>query len=187
MKKLLAVIPFIILIIFMSCDRRTSKKEHLEQAVIEFNKNLKTIDINTYYPEYYTETKTDSIVANTFTVNIKNYTLMDTDILVKESIKGIQKTSEYHRVFASDVTVAVSDKIIFNKHISTADFEDVSASTFWQYATLEHVWVNQDQCDTKTLALGISFINPKSNAYKLYEMQIDTNGKEYITLIEDHS
>lgn len=187
MKKLLYIFPLLGLIIFLSCDSKGSTKDRLKQSVSEFNKSQKLIDLKNYYPESYVETKTDSIISKTFSVTVKNYTLMDSEIFISESTKGLRKTSEYHRVFASDIIVSVSEKIIYDKHISAATFEGVSTSKFWQNATLEHVWVNQDDSNSKIVSLGISFINPKSKSSKLYEMQIDKNGNEYITLIEDHS
>ncbi|MEH6537435.1 MAG: hypothetical protein V7719_13640 [Psychroserpens sp.] len=187
MKILRYIIPCILLIIFMSCDKRTSKKERLEQAISEFNKNQKSIVLKSYYPEYYTEIKTDSIIASTFKVSVKNYALMDSGILINESVEGTKKTAAYHRVFTSDIIVAVSDKIIYDKQISVATFKAFSNSGFWQNATLEHVWVNQDNSTAKQLSFGISFINPKNDSFKLYEMQIDQYGNEHLTLIEDHS
>lgn len=187
MKKLWILIPCMVAFIFMSCDRRTSQKERLEQAVFEFNKNLNLDDLIHYYPENYTEIKTDSIISNTFKVNIRNYTSMRDEILTEESINAHQKTLTYHRVFESDILVSVEDNTIYNHHISVEKFKDISASKFWENATLEHVWVNQDTSTPVQLTLGVSFINPKDNTYKLYELQIDQLGNERLTLIEDHS
>jgi len=187
MKKLLIIISCLSIVLFMSCDERTSKRDALKQDIVDFNKNIKPIVLKTYYPEFYTETKTDSIISKTFEVSIKNYSIDGLGILINESIEGLQKASEYHRVFASDVTVAVSNKIIYDKHISVDSFEDLSNSEFWKNATLEHVWVNQEHSNSDQLSLGISFINPVHSTFKLYEMRIDNQGNERLMLIEDHS
>lgn len=187
MKKILILLPCILLLFLMSCDRRTSKKEHLKHAISEFNKNQKSIVINTYYPEHYTETKTDSIISNTFEVSLTNYTSDHNGILIKETTKFQKMTRQLHRVFACDLSVVISDKTIYKQHISAETFQDHNSSKFWNNATLEHVWVNQELSTSDVLSLGISFINPKNNAFKLYEMHIDSFGNERLILIEDHS
>ncbi|MCD2258686.1 hypothetical protein [Psychroserpens luteolus] len=187
MKKLILLVPCLLVLVLMSCDRRTSKKERLENAVSDFNKNFKIESLKSYYPETYTEIKTDSVISNTFLVSIKNYTSMDSEIPVHSLSKNSTELTKYHRVFESDILVAVSDKIIYEKHISAEEFRDYSNSEFWKNATLEHIWIDQDASNTTTLALGISFVNPNNKAYKFYEMLIDKNGKERLTLIEDHS
>jgi hypothetical protein len=187
MKKIVLFIPLILLVILTSCDRRKSKIDCINDAVSNFNKKEKLIDLKYYYPESYTEIKTDSIIYKTFKVSVKNYTLMDHQILIHQSIKNLNKTSQFHRVFASDIVVAVANKIIYSKHISVEKFRDFESTDFWNNATLEHVWVNQEQSDTERLSLGISIVNPKNNAFKLYEILIDRSGNEHLMLIKDHS
>jgi len=187
MKKIWLLFPCILLLILISCDRKTSKKERLEHAISEFNKNQNLRGVKNYYPESYTEIKTDSIISNTFKVSIKNYVSSEAGILIKKPLNDVTQTAQYHRVFESDIVVAVADKIVFEKHISVAKFKAISASKFWDDATLEHVWVNQDTSNTDKLSLAISFINPKHQTYKLFEMEIDKSGNERLTLIEDHS
>ena len=187
MKKLVLLIPCLLLLFLMSCDRRTSKKEMLENAVSEFNKNFKQLELKTYYPEHYTETKIDSVISNTFRVQIKNYSTNGDGILMLSSKEHSKQSVTYHRVFESDILVTVADNIIYNKHISAAEFRANSNSNFWKNATLEQVWVNQEASNSSKLSLGISFINPTNTSYKLYEIRIDDQGKERLTLIEEHS
>ncbi|MCK8481496.1 hypothetical protein [Psychroserpens algicola] len=186
MKKISFIISCILIIVLMSCHNRTSKKERLEQAVTEFNKNIKLIDIDNYYPVSYTEIKTDSLIANTFKVSIKNYANMDSEIQLSQRINQLKKTTNYHRTFASEIRVVVQDKIIFETHISAENFIDYLPSDFWNNATLEHVWVNQEQSDSEKLSLGLSFINPLQQSHKLYNLRIDKQGKQRLTLLEDH-
>ncbi|WP_299274177.1 hypothetical protein [uncultured Psychroserpens sp.] len=187
MKKLALLIPCLILLILMSCNRRTSKKDRLENAVSEFNKNFNLLELKSYYPEHYTETKTDSIISKTFHVSIKNYSAMDREILMQSTKEKLDQSTKYHRVFESDILVKVADKIIYDKHISAEKFRGNSNSNFWNNATLEHIWVNQEASNSSKLSLGLSFINPQNSAYKLYEVHIDKNGRERLTLIEEQS
>ena len=187
MKKIVLFIPLMLVLFLTSCDGRKSKIDHINDAVSEFNKKQKLIDLKDYHPESYAETKTDSIISKTFKVSVKNYTVMDEGILIQQTIKNLTKTSQFHRVFESDIVVAIEDKIIYSSHISAEKFRSFESSDFWNNATLEHVWVNQEQSNTTTLSLGVSIINPKNKAFKLYEILIDKSGNERLTLIEDHS
>ncbi|MEM5566040.1 hypothetical protein WNY78_13035 [Psychroserpens sp. AS72] len=187
MKKTVLFIPIILLFVLTSCEGRKSKIDRINDAVLEFNNNQTLIDLRDYKPESYTEIKTDSIISKTFKVSIKNYAIMDQEILIKQTVKNSNKTSEFHRVFESDIVVAVEDKIIYDRHISVEKFRGFESSEFWNNATLEHVWVNQEASNTSTLSLGISVINPKNNGFKLYEILIDKTGNERLTLIEDRS
>ena len=187
MKKIVLFIPIILLLVLTSCDRRKSKIDRINDAVSDFNKKEKLIDLKDYHPKNYTETKTDSIISKTFRVSVKNYTVMDQEILIKQTINNLNKTSQFHRVFESDIIVAVENKIIYNKHISAEKFRDFETNDFWNNATLEHVWVNEEYSNTEKLSLGVSIINPKNKAFKLYEILIDKSGNERLTLIEDHS
>jgi hypothetical protein len=189
MRKIVVFIPIILLLILTSCDGRKSKIDRINDAVSEFNNNnnQRLIDIKDYYPEQYTETKTDSIISKTFRVYVKNYSLMNQEVLIKQSIKNRSKTSQFHRVFESEIIVAVNDKIIYSKHISVEKFRDFESTAFWNNAILEHVWVNQEHSNTENLSLSISLINPKNKAFKLYEILIDKSGNERLILIEDHS
>lgn len=186
MKKSILLI-ILIAIAFYSCDRRGSHREHLQKSISEFNNKQTNIDIVTYYPERYTEVKTDSIISNTFKVSIKNYSKMDSQILVSSQANKKKTTLNYHRIFESEIQITTNSKTILNTTISAQDFRDYSQSEFWNHATLEHVWVNQDASNRNELNLGVSIINPKNKAYKLYELVVNTEGKQQLYLIEEHS
>ncbi len=186
MKKSMLLTLFIA-IAFYSCDRRGSVRENLQQSISEFNENQTHLDIVTFYPEAYTEILTDSLISNTFKVSIKNYSKMDSQILMNSETDKKKTKTNYHRIFESEITIALASKNILNTTISAEDFKDSSSSPFWKNATLEHVWVNQETSDTKEVNLGISIINPKSKAYKLYELVVNTEGEQNLYLIEEHS
>ncbi len=180
------VLVSILLIIFCSsCDQRTSKKERLETAVSEFNKKLELKTSKAYYPEGFVEIQTDSIISDTFAVSIKNYTNMHSEIGVLKGTSSQNEKNLNYRKFESDIKVSVNNGLIFERHVSADNFEQNQGLDFWQDATLEHIWVNQDQSTKERLSLNISIINPKLNTFKLFEMRIDKNGKETINLIEE--
>lgn len=186
MKKL-SVLIIIVFVAFLSCDRRGSVREHLQESISEFNDKQALIETANYYPEYYTEVRTDSIISQTFKVSIKNYSKMNSQILVSSKHENKETVLEYHRVFESEIKVAVASKPIFDTTINARDFNDETQSEFWKNATLEHVWVNQNLSTQKELNLSVSIINPINKTYKLYELVIDTNGQQHLNLIEEHS
>lgn len=187
MKQILSILSCLALLFFASCDQRTSEKERLENAISEFNQKQTVLETQTFYPETYTEIKTDSIISDTFKVSISNYSNMQKTIVLTEKPSVKTEALKAHRVFESDVLVAVQNKVVFEGHFSAVDFKNNNTSEFWKDATLEHIWVNQDQSDETQLLLGISIVNPKSKAYKYYEMRIDHFGKQSIQLIEETS
>ncbi|MEO8774320.1 MAG: hypothetical protein ABI263_08330 [Gelidibacter sp.] len=63
----------------------------------------------------------------------------------------------------------------------------MEADLFWDSATLQHVWVNQELSNIDDIILDISFINPKNDAYKVYRMSIDSHGHQTLNLIEERS
>jgi hypothetical protein len=187
MKKSILLI-FIMAIAFFSCNKRESARENLQNSISEFSQKHNHLDIvSYYYPEGYTEIQTDSLISNTFKVSIKNYTKPDAKILMGTETEEQKTILNYHRVFESEITIALASKTIFNTTVNAKDFKDFSPSEFWSNATLEHVWVNQETSNSEALYLGISFINPTNNAYKLYELVVNTEGKQNLYLIEEHS
>ena len=92
-----------------------------------------------------------------------------------------------HRIFESDIVISTPTKEILSTHISAEQFKLYNADAFWNNATLQHVWVNQDLSTSENIKLDISFINPHNNSYKLYRMSIDENGHQKIDFIEERT
>ncbi|MEZ4857167.1 MAG: hypothetical protein R2812_11915 [Gelidibacter sp.] len=183
MKKILLLL-FITSIIFMNCDGRKSHRESLQQAISEFNQKQRPHEIVTFYPKEYTEIVTDTLISNRFEVNIKNYSLMDQAITLK-GLKNQTSEKAFQRVFVSEVVVNSNSKAIFKAHINAEQFPLNTHSEFWNNATLEHVWVNQETSTKERVNLEISFLNPLDNTYKIYQMDVDSQGQHHIHLLEE--
>lgn len=180
-----AALFFIILSICLtSCDSRTSHGDSLKKAISEFNDKQLQLDIITITPENYTEIVTDTLIADAFNVHIKNYSVMDKNILTKTQQVSNQKTIYYHRIFESEIAVATPQKTVFSTLISTEDFK--TNHPFWDRAILQHVWVNQEASTTTNVAIDIAFEDPKTKAYKLYQMSVDAFGIQQLFLKEEH-
>lgn len=172
---------------FSSCDGRKSHKESLEESVSKFKLKDSNLDIITYYPKQYTEVATDTILSNTFQIKIKNYSLMDNNVIITTSSQENRNKIEYHRVFESEIVVFNKSEKILETTINAEIFKQQSTiNSFWDNATLEHVWVNQESSNDDTVNLEISFINPKDKARKLYQMSIDKLGKYNTFLRDEH-
>lgn len=187
MKKVFILISIISAFFLGSCDNRKSKTDRIKDAVKVFNKKNRLLNTTAYYPDNYTETKTDSIISKTFHVAISNYSLMTDDIVIKKIAKGKQQNTTVHRVFESSIIVSVHHEIIYDKHISAKTFNYYEPSEFWDNATLEHVWVHQEHSNAENLSLRVSFINPKNNMFKLYEIRIDRFGNEQLQVLKNYS
>lgn len=177
----------IISIVCLSCDGRQTKKEALEHAISEFNLKNTVLETFTYQPEAHVEITTDTLLSNNINVHIKNYSIIDEQILISNTTEATLKEFKYQRVFESEVIASKASKDIFRTHISAKQFKLIDPDRFWDSATLQHAWVNQDLSTDVDIKLDISFINPKNNAYKLYRMSIDADGFQTLKLIEEYS
>lgn len=112
---------------------------------------------------------------------------MDNNVIITTSSQENRKKIEYHRVFESEIVVFNKSEKILETTINAEIFKQQSTiNSFWDNATLEHVWVNQESSNEDTVNLEISFINPKDKARKLYQMSIDKFGKYNTFLRDEH-
>lgn len=186
MKNIFLLIALIAIICF-SCDGRQTKKEALERAVSEFNIKTTPLEVVTYHPKAYVEIVTDTLISNSIKIRVKNYTLLDEQILMSNTSDVTSETIHYQRVFESEISISTSTRDILSVHISAKQFKTIDSDPFWDSATLQHTWVNQELSNSNDIKLDISFINPKNKAYKLYRMSIDTYGQQTLNLIEERS
>ena len=186
MKNLLLLIA-LVSIVCLSCDGRQTKKEALQLAVSKYKIKTTPLEVVTFNPKAYVEIVTDTLISNSIMVRIKNYTLLDEQILVSNITDVISTQINYQRVFESEINISTASKDILRTHISAKQFKTIDADPFWDAATLQHAWVNQELSTIKDIKLDISFVNPKNNAYKLYRMSIDSYGQQTLNLIEERS
>ncbi|MBJ7883065.1 hypothetical protein [Gelidibacter salicanalis] len=186
MKNIVLVFALLSVVV-LSCDGRQTKKEALKRAVSEYNSKTSQSQMVSYHPEAYVEIVTDTLIANTVNVRIKNYSLMDQQILISNVSTTNTKTINYQRVFESEIHISTVTKDILTTHISAQQFKVLDADPFWKNATLQHTWVNQELSSLQNIILDISFINPNTAASKLYRMSINVHGQQTLNLIEEHS
>lgn len=181
MKNLVCLLV-IFSIVFVSCDGRKNHNDLLQEAITNFSQKLEKVETITFYPKEYTEVATDTLISNKVSVHIKNYSLTEETILLAKSDNLIN----FHRVFESEISINTKDKDILNTTINARNFTN-SEDLFWNNATLQQVWVNQELSTVEEINLEISFINPLDQSYKLYRMSVNENGQQQIHLIEEQS
>lgn len=186
MKNIILLIA-LISIGFISCDGRKSKSVALKESIEAFNQDQSNFETVSYYPKEYSEVVTDTIISNELKIHIKNYSIDNEAVLISTLEKTSPKMTTYHRVFESEIVVSTPTKTIFSGWISAAQFTETSSDAFWNNATLQHAWVNQELSTLEQVQVDVSFINPKENSYKLFRMSIDVDGQKHINLIEENS
>ncbi|TYA58865.1 hypothetical protein [Formosa maritima] len=181
MRKLIYFLV-LISIVFVSCDSRKNQNDLLQEAISEYNKNQPKVETISFYPIEYTEVTTDTLISNKVKVHIKNYSLEDETILLTKT----DNHTKYHRVFESEISIKKNNKNILTTKISAKDFATTN-DIFWDNATLEQVWVNQEISTVEEINLEMSFVNPLDKTFKLYRMSVNQNGKQQTYLIEEQS
>ena len=159
---------------FMSCDRRTSKKESLQHAISEFKHKQAIMEVVTYIPKEYTQIVTDTVIESKVNVHINNYSLMDDNVVITTDKNSYKK--EFHRSFESEIVVYRSNVVWFKTLLNAKTFADNNYGLFWNNATLQHAWVNQEESNGENISIMVSFVNPSTESYRLYQLYINETG-----------
>lgn len=171
--------------LFVSCDGRQKQHEALSNAISEFNKKQSQLNLIKYSPEEYTEIVTDTIIDNTVKVHIKNYTLMDNNVIIASNKNPLKM--DYQRSFESEISVYNPYGSVFKTLINASSFSERDQDLFWKNATLQHAWVNQEESNCKNISIMVSFIDPRTEDYRLYQILIDQTGTSHTSLKENYS
>lgn len=168
---------------FVSCDGRKSKSVALKESIKEFQQKL--TPLATFYPKEYTEVVTDTLISNSVKVHVKNYSSLN-DVIPMTSADKNPKAKTFHRVFESEIAISTNTKEIFRTKISADQFKNLFNDTFWNNATLQHTWVNEELSTAEEIHLDMSFIDPTTDSYKLYRMSVTMDGQQHLKLIQEH-
>ncbi|GEM_PF-3146053 len=179
MKHIIFII-FIGIVALTSCNNRTTERDSLEQAVSRFKKSLEPIEFVEYFPNGYSEKRTDTILSNGVKVSIKSYTDMNRDIIHKTTKDTISVVTEIHRKWVSEVKIEKNGELIFNETIDDAFFQKytgINTKALLNTINLETA-INTDNFENSNnyiiIDTGLKFI--KENKHFLYSMRIDESG-----------
>lgn len=188
MKQIL-FLCFAIAIILTSCDGRKTKKEFLDQAVVNYNLKYQTSEIANYKSNDTFRMVSDTIFSNNFSVHIENYSLPDHRFLLSQTLnKNSVLISNYRQTHKADIDVIFEGRTIMSTTVSGEKLRfKFTDFLFWEDASLQHAWVNQDLSTDDKIMIDISVANLLYNSYKLFRMSIGKNGQYNINLIDQNN
>ncbi|GAB1855513.1 hypothetical protein MHTCC0001_03470 [Flavobacteriaceae bacterium MHTCC 0001] len=174
------------IIVFSSCDGRTTRHDSLKASVSKFKHTIQPTTVTEYYPKHYSEIQTDTILNNGYRVKIKNFTNMNVSVL-KASKNGTINYNHFYRQITSEIIVYKYDKLIFEATIDN-DFIKKHLYHNMAFNTLIHNGISVDEISSlekNKLVLNTSFTKPKSTTLSAqYQIIIDSNGLLHIKTLD---
>lgn len=175
-----------IIITLISCDARDRINRTPKEILKEKNLLESFSERVSYYPQEYSEVKTDTILSNGYHVNVKTFTDMESSYL--KQFKHDSINYKYHyRDFKAEI-VASHNSIIFHDVIDKQYVlkHDKTVSYYMETSILKSVWVNQEESlNQNKLVLNILFTQPKTNTEKVFELVIDNKGDKKLINLTD--
>lgn len=175
-----------IIITLISCDARDRINRTPKEILKEKNLLESFSERVSYFPQEYSEVKTDTILSNGYHVNVKTFTDMESSYL--KQFKHDSINYKYHyRDFKAEI-VASHNSIIFHDVIDKQYIlkHDKTVSYYMETSILKSVWVNQEESlNQNKLVLNILFTQPKTNTEKVFELVIDNTGDKKLTNLTD--
>lgn len=175
-----------IIITLISCDARDRINRTPKEILKEKNLLESFSERVSYYPQEYSEVKTDTILSNGYYVNVKTFTDMESSYL--KQFKHDSINYKYHyRDFKAEI-VASHNSIIFHDVIDKQYVlkHDKTVSYYMETSILKSVWVNQEESlNQNKLVLNILFTQPNSNTEKVFELVIDNKGDKKLINLTD--
>ncbi|HIC32808.1 MAG: hypothetical protein JXK08_08015 [Flavobacteriaceae bacterium] len=175
-----------IIITLISCDARDRINRTPKEILKEKNLLESFSERVSYFPQEYSEVKTDTILSNGYHVNVKTFTDMESSYL--KQFKHDSINYKYHyRDFKAEI-VASHNSIIFHDVIDKQYIlkHDKAVSYYMETSILKSVWVNQEESlNQNKLVLNILFTQPKTNTEKVFELVIDNKGDKKLINLTD--
>lgn len=175
-----------IIITLISCDARDRINRTPKEILKEKNLLESFSERISYFPQEYSEVKTDTILSNGYHVNVKTFTDMESSYL--KQFKHDSINYKYHyRDFKAEI-VASRNSIIFHDVIDKQYIlkHDKTVSYYMETSILKSVWVNQEESlNQNKLVLNILFTQPKTNTEKVFELVIDNKGDKKLINLTD--
>jgi len=175
-----------IIITLISCDSRDRINRTPKEILKEKNLLESFSERVSYFPQEYSEVKTDTILSNGYHVNVKTFTDMESSYL--KQFKHDSINYKYHyRDFKAEI-VASHNSIIFHDVIDKQYIlkHDKAVSYYMETSILKSVWVNQEESlNQNKLVLNILFTQPKTNTEKVFELVIDNKGDKKLINLTD--
>ncbi|WOD43065.1 hypothetical protein [Hwangdonia lutea] len=174
--KHLCILCFTLIFTLLSCDGR----DRIYKTNAEVLKENKLFDSFSeaikYIPEQRTEILTDTILSTGFQVKIQYYAL--DKAYSSKTIKASNETNTtlHFKNFEAQFQVLKNNKLIAQNIINKEVFKKHEASTFWNQAIMQYVWIDYENSTAEFITINTSFNIPKTDIFKDFSIIIDTFG-----------
>ncbi len=177
MMKSILLLLFVILIGFTSCEGRRSINTSLSENINRFNEEHR-FELNTYLPESYNETLTDTTLANGFKIKVKVYTNMAQSLIKTKQEDRISHNYHYREV-KGQVYITYNNTSIFERVINKAFIQSaskISEDAFKSY-NLEGIWVNhEDAIASDLVSFDIRYCTIDTGNCKVFNLIVQPDG-----------
>ncbi|CDF79148.1 conserved hypothetical protein [Formosa agariphila KMM 3901] len=183
-NKIVYFLFILTIIIFSSCDGRD--KTHVKSLQILEDKNRLTsfAERIKYFPEHYSETITDTILSTGYTIRVKTFVDMKTNILTSNAHTSYN-TKILYRNANANVLVTLDDKILFNETISKGFIQHHrnDTSKLLDSYILKSIWIDDSQDFSKdSVIFNIFYSKPEdASINKSFLLTISKQGDFKIT------
>src|SRR5690606_17770639 len=124
-------------------------------------------------PEGLVDIEVDTVMSNDFRVNIHKQTNSERIKHIENNVNSVVKN--IYKGFESDLKVYYKKQLVFNHNINKNFFNQQDDLPFWDKAILQTVEVDELKSIDEPL-ISIRFFNPVLDAFKAYEISIDSDG-----------
>jgi len=132
-------------------------------------------------PEGLVDIEVDTVMSNDFRVNIHKQTNSERIKHIENNVNSVVKN--IYKGFESDLKVYYKKQLVFNHNINKNFFNQQDDLPFWDKAILQTVEVDELKSIDEPL-ISIRFFNPVLDAFKAYEISIDSDGVYTVQFIE---
>lgn len=183
MKKIFLLL-IIISTCLASCDGRQVYHNNDKKEAIKFKKKNQ-FEQFVYHPESEAEVKIDTTMSNGYRVKLTAKTY-EKDSIQQTHTDAVTTYKNIYRSFSTLAAIKKDNHTLFSK---TIDFDylsqlDYKFSIFRHEFIISKVEVNQyKSIENKGITLNVLLSDPINEKFKVFDLYIDENGKEFITEI----
>lgn len=168
---------FLVIILCSISDMRLDKQNQSKDFPDLWEVALSEKEI----PEGLVDIEVDTVLSNNFRVNIHKQTNSERIKHVENNVNSVVK--KIYKGFESDLKIYYKRQLVFDHNINKNFFNQQDDIPFWDKAILQTVAVDELKSIDQPL-ISIRFFNPVLDAFKTYEISIDSDGVYTVQFIE---
>lgn len=168
---------FLVIILCSISDMRLDKQNQSKDFPDLWEVALSEKEI----PEGLVDIEVDTVLSNNFRVNIHKQTNSERIKHVENNVNSVVK--KIYKGFESDLKIYYKRQLVFDQNINKNFFNQQDDIPFWDKAILQTVEVDELKSIDQPL-ISIRFFNPVLDAFKAYEISIDSDGVYTVQFIE---